>query len=288
MDTEKIWHRHNLFWKYVWYRRFITLRPNIKVFFLVGLILVLTYEFMGGVVKSHFPSSEPVINLISKLSYSLIAAIFLYYFNIHWPNEEKKIKTILYVWNRVYQIQSEAHSMLRMLNIEDRPLQRKTYDDLKVEIQSVCDHLQDNTEIQDSDFVRYPNWNVFFKKKGQYISQLVNELLVFESLINSSVLESIVYIENDINTYKLGLRDEIIPRGEIKQYARFIADLYRNAEHAATITRQKLKLYELEHHEIYRKRNERLEKERENFRASIRIEHQKRIDNGTIDAASVT
>lgn len=266
---------HSFFMRFVWYRRFKSLRPTIKKIFWAILLSNLCIELLP---KELFNS--PLILIYSKLSYSILAAIILYYFNVHWPNEEKKVKTFLYVSNKVSEIHIESRWMLDLLKIEDKPLQNKTYEQISSEVQRACNLIDENKQFRDVNGIPHENWYSFLRQKGALINELINELLVFEGLLNSEVLECLIFIEHTLTTFGLGLKKTRIGRADLKQYSTFISQLYINSAHATHLLSVKLVAYELEYHKNYLDRPNRLAKQRESVMKLVRIEHEKRIEEG--------
>lgn len=240
------------------YRRFITLRPTIRNAFWLCFFSILSIELA---LKEFY---NPYIILVKagdfylKLCYSILAALIVFFFNIHWPKEEKKIKTFLFVKNKISKLHHHLKGITDNLKIDYSDSLLSLYSEISISINEKCKETAREVPIQDL-YLQFSNWIPYLKYKAVNIKDIILEIFLFEDLLSGEVLECLIRVENEINQYDLLDPKIVLAGNNLSQYAPFISLIFREITHAEYSFAQKGNAYELEYYEQTNQRRSYLE-----------------------------
>lgn len=182
------------------YTAFLSARKTLKLFFFISLSSVLLIEFF---LKNI---SAPLIlitlgGIYLKLCYSMITSLLFLFINIQIPKEQKKLKSFVFVNNRITILYRHLGFLVTLLKLQN--VQSPSRDDFK----NASSNINPNSKVETFIGTTYETWQDFITFLGDETNRTLHDLLPLNENIDTDILESLFAIENLFHTLSLTRKD---------------------------------------------------------------------------------
>jgi hypothetical protein len=134
-----------------------------------------------------------------KLCYSLFASIIFLFINVQLPKEQKKLKSFVFVYNRITVLNIHLDFLVTRLGLDSNPKTILTKEMFIAAMQKTDPNSPVETLIDRS----YKNWKEFIDFLKIETKNTLQDLLPLHDNIDGSILESLFYIENIFHSFRL-------------------------------------------------------------------------------------
>ncbi|MCT4206502.1 hypothetical protein HZP45_16815 [Elizabethkingia anophelis] len=127
---------------------FKTLRKELRVIFCIAIFLIITIEFIFNSLPEIFPKAYIVSQIILKLSYSYISALFFYYLIVHFNRQKQKKNIYKAINNIILKILSEKKFLYEIIksqsdNVDFSPIVKGELE-VKLQLINSSNHIPVN------------------------------------------------------------------------------------------------------------------------------------------------
>jgi hypothetical protein len=212
-------------------------------------LFIVAYEFwlVQVIVEASNRVLYHFLSLISKLSYSYIAAFVFYFVAVHLPKERRKSKLFLYLNNRFAGVH---HDILYLFSNLDRIIggDIKTQYLTTEELKGILNGHDASAPLMSSGF---DNFHAYFKWQWNKTRQTIDEILVFNDLLNPTVLNYLSLIESRFERFNPNQRQI---GNDLSSYVFFLDDLGFYINQLTDVSRNALvKPYRFRYHNDVKK-----------------------------------
>lgn len=233
--------------------RFIGLRFEIKYLFLFSLSSITLIELWFNKIAAYSQIQYDIGVIFLKLCYSFTSAFIVYFLTNYLPKERRRVKSFLYVSNKVTLIQ---RTLDNMITIATRGNIHASRTDIKISehyIKSVLKKINPNKHLR----LKYPNrhfdnYYLFIFQESKIIKSLITELLALYDVIDDSLLKRITEIEDKI-TFILRYEDMNIRSKDLEFLYSDFLDLINQYNKLNKAFRKYKRIYAYQFHSDHRK-----------------------------------
>jgi hypothetical protein len=165
----------------------ISIKKEIKLAFLMSLASILFIE----IILKNYPASSNAIYVVGdiylKVCYSIVATAIFFLINQHIPKENRNVKTNRYIGNKLTTVSNELSRLLETLGID-----QKNLDITEQIIKEACEKINPESQVIELRINIFPNWRDYLKYKTDKINQLLTDVMILNSSIETELLEHIV------------------------------------------------------------------------------------------------
>lgn len=182
--------------------RFIGLRIEIKVLLFLSGISILIIEFVLNKIQPLYDFQYDFGVIYLKLCYSYFSAFIFYYLIVYAPRERKRVKSLRYLNNKLFAIDTIVKNILLSIFREIEPQLTNLNADIKREdIRLICKQINPKLPIKldHLEFADFINHYEFLNFQTKKIKILISELIVLNDILDENVFRSLTNI-NDVIT----------------------------------------------------------------------------------------
>lgn len=184
----------------------LSVRRELKVIFLIAFVSILLIELYLKNISAPFSCMPAAGEIYLKLSYSLFASIIFYFINVQIPKEQKKLKSFVFVYNRIKILMMNLDFITERLGLRHKSnstiLTRENFKDAMAQINP---HLPVETYINKM----YANWRELIIFLINETKTTLHDLLPLHDNIDGDLLECLFQIENTFNYLQI-IESEIL------------------------------------------------------------------------------
>jgi hypothetical protein len=216
------------------YTAFLSVRKEVKLAFYIAITSLFLIEIWLIKIPAPFELLSSLGSIYLKACYAIFGATIFYFINVQIPKEQKKLKSFIFVYNRVANLNRNLDFITDRLNL------RKA-DGLKLTEQQFNDAVilvNPNTQIQtfyDRDFA---NWIELLKHLHNETQNTLKDLLLIQDVVDSSILEPLFYIENTFNLIHFSRMKNNISQERWKMFGLDFYNIWYNNEKLSKASRK--------------------------------------------------
>jgi len=188
------------------WQRIKSLYKPIRISFVFVVLAILMIELIGKRFSAINHSFYVLGDIFLKLCYSITAAIIFYFINQHLPREKRKLKSIVFVNNKIHNIQFEFKYLMLGISQElgDVRFSEFTRDKFKFYFEKI----NPNHPVVVQHDGKFNDWYEFINYKSSKIKANTNDLLSLNDIIDSEIMHYVFAIDDIVSgiTMNLGRR----------------------------------------------------------------------------------
>jgi len=204
----------------------LSMRKEVKLAFYVAVASLILIEIWLIKMPAPFELLSSIGSIYLKACYAIFGATIFYFINVQIPKEQKKLKSFIFVYNRVAHLNKNLDFITNRLNLQDPvgvKLTEQQFNDAVILINP-------NTPIRtfyDRDFA---NWIELLKYLHGETQNTLKDLLLIQDVVDSSILEPLFYIENTFNLIQFSRMGNNISQERWKMFGFDFYDIWYNNE----------------------------------------------------------
>jgi len=164
---------------------------------LICLIIVLSYVIVYELILTAHPSSTETIYklgvILSKVSYSIIAASTFYfisqYFPIYLPRERKKLKVLSNVFQKAITIDTILQELKNNLGVSGDDFKNSNV------FRTAIGNINTTSPVG-----AFPNWYTYLYNIKIELLEIINSISIYNEFLSIDMLHEITLIERQLLT----------------------------------------------------------------------------------------
>ena len=183
------------------YNRIASLRKDLTILFWIALTSILLLDFWLKNKVEFFPGAHTLGDLYYKLCVSYISAFLFYFINVHLQSEKNKVKTAVYMHNKVEHINEICDNLIRSLRRSY--VVGKDFDDIYEEINYLCKKIDMQSSFYFGGRYRlsFDNWFTGIDFVHKETKELLRDLLLIRDSLNIDVINVLIDIDNCLENF---------------------------------------------------------------------------------------
>lgn len=185
------------------WQRVKSLYKPIRNVFMIATLSILSIELIGKKYNAINHSFYVLGDIYLKLCYSITAAIIFYFINQHLPREKRKLKSLLFLNNKIHNIHFEFKYLL--LSVSEKLEEIRFSEISRDEFKIYFEIINPNHVINAKHDGHFKDWYDYINYKSLKIKAATNDLLPLNDIIDSEVMQYIYAIDNIVSGITMNL-----------------------------------------------------------------------------------
>ena len=163
--------------------------------FAASIVFILVFDIWLIEIPEIFPKASVFGRFFYNLSFATIVSVFFYFLTVHLPRERVRLKTYLFLANKIVELYNDSGRMLELINPKPtRNVNPKIYT-LEF-IQNCCKKINPHSPVR-TVFVNYPNWFIYLNEEHKKVFKSIRDILFYKDVLSYSLIEKLSYMENE-------------------------------------------------------------------------------------------
>ncbi|MDY0903326.1 hypothetical protein [Pedobacter sp. CFBP9032] len=181
--------------KSIIYTALIGIRKEVKMAFILATLSILLIELYLINIPSPFHFIYSIGTIYLKACYAIFGSTIFYFINVQIPKEHKKIKSSLFIHNRIIIMYAKMSIITEGLKLDRSPFVKLSQESFK-EALKVIDPA---TVVQSQNFGSFLNWSNLLTFLHVESKTTLKEILLLQDVVDTKILERLIQIENSFN-----------------------------------------------------------------------------------------
>jgi len=191
------------------WKRFLSVRKEVKYSFCIAIssiILQVLFRNVTAINNTFYYLGEIWI----KICFSIVAATFFYFINQHLPKEDRKVKSIRYIKNKLVMLNVETKHLLESIGTEETLVSKVT----PKMIIDCCKHIPPKSKVRNinEQVIEFENWQLYLQYKIDRLRSMYDDILILHDLLDSKLFEKVLDGVNAINL--IGLQNKSVLKSD--------------------------------------------------------------------------